>query len=102
MKKFILSAFATVEFGSMAIAGEKAVVAEAVCNCKPAARVVTLKPVAVKVVKVETVKAYVAEECCAAGARRVTRLRDRRADRRAPVMVVAEAPCCDKAAAAKK
>jgi hypothetical protein len=102
MKKMIFSAFATVAFGSMALAGEKAVVAEAVCNCKPATKTLTLKPVEVKVVKVETVKAYVAEECCTAGARRTARLRDRLAARRAPVVVVAEAPCCTAATAAKK
>ncbi len=100
MKKMVLSAFAAVAFGSIAFAGEKGA-AQATCNCQPAAKVVTLKPVEVKVVKVETVKAYVAEECGTC-ARRTTRLRDRLAARRAPVVVVAEAPCCEKAAATKK
>jgi len=114
MKKVILSAFATVAFGTVAIAGEKAKVVTttqaAPCNCQPATKVVavkavTVKPVEVKVVKVETVKGYVVEDCGAAACeRRTTRLRDRLATRRAPapVVLVAEAPCADKAVGAKK
>ena len=101
MKKMILSAFATVAFGASAFAGEKAkvVATQAPCNCQPAAKVVTLKPVELKVVKVETVKAYAVEECNACTGRRL-HLRDRLAARRAPVVVVAEA--AEPAAATKK
>ena len=104
MKKMILSAFATVAFGASAFAGEKAkvVTTQAPCNCQPAAKVVTLKPVELKVVKVETVKAYAVEECGTCKTGRRLHLRDRLAARRAPVVVVADAPCCEPAAATKK
>lgn len=106
MKKLILSAFAVVAFGSSVFAGENGAVAQTkVVARRLATRVVTLKPVEVKVIKVETVetvekvetvKAYVA------GARRTTRLRDRLITGRTPVVFAVEAPCCEKAAAAKK
>ena len=103
MKKMILSAFAIVAFGASAFAGEKTkvVTTQAACNCQPAAKVVTLKPIELKVVKVETVKAYAVEECNACTGRRL-HLRDRLAARRAPVVVVAEAPAAEPAAASKK
>lgn len=102
MKKMILAAFATVAFGTVSFAGEKAkvVTQAAPCTCQTVTKTVTLKPVELKVVKVETVKGYVVEECNSCCSSRRLGLRDRLAARRAPVVVVAEAPA-EKAAAQK-
>jgi predicted Zn-dependent protease len=103
MKKLILSAFAVVAFGSSVFAGENGAVAQTkVVARRLATRVVTLKPVEVKVIKVETVETVETVKAYVAGTRRTTRLRDRLITGRTPVVFAAEAPCCEKAAAAKK